>query len=449
MYLLYSFLLALAALVMFPYFLVQGLRHGKYLGSLRARLGWVPETARTPGAALWLHAVSVGEVLACQSLLAGLRRRFPQRPLLVSTTTETGFRTAQQRRETGALEADGIFYCPFDFRFFVRRVLRRVRPAVLLVAETEFWPNLFREASRGGARVVVVNARISDHSFPGYRLFRLFVRKVLNQATLLLAQSEVDAERLRRLGADPLRVRVAGNLKFDREAAAPLPHWLDRQLSRWTAPGALVAGSTAAGEEEIVLAAFQRLREQRPALRLLLAPRRPERFEEVAELIAARGFRLARRSRLTTAPAAEPDAESDAEIDPEAAVLLLDSVGELGAAYRYATVAFVGGSLVPHGGQNILEAAQFACPVVVGPYMQNFRDITHAFRAAGALRQVASGAELFPAIEQLFDDPVAAAAMGQAGRRLLEANRGATERVLEAVAALLPAPAEVAAGRTL
>ena len=445
MYLLYSFLLALAALVMFPYFLVQGLRHGKYLGSLRARLGWVPETARTPGDALWLHAVSVGEVLACQSLLAGLRRRFPQRPLLVSTTTETGFRTAQQRRETGALEADGIFYCPFDFRFSVRRVLRRVRPAVLLVAETEFWPNLFREASRGGARVVVVNARISDHSFPGYRLFRLFVRKVLNQATLLLAQSEVDAERLRRLGADPLRVRVAGNLKFDREAAAPLPHWLDRRLSRWTAPGALVAGSTAAGEEEIVLAAFQRLREQRPALRLLLAPRRPERFEEVAELIAARGFRLARRSRLTSAPAAEPDVE----IDPEAAVLLLDSVGELGAAYRYATVAFVGGSLVPHGGQNILEAAQFSCPVVVGPYMQNFRDITHAFRAAGALRQVASGAELFPAIEQLFDDPVAAAAMGQAGRRLLEANRGATERVLEAVAALLPAPAEVAAERTL
>ena len=141
--------------------------------------------------------------------------------------------------------------------------------------------------------------------------------------------------------------------------------------------------------------------------------------------------------------------EPDVEIDPEAAVLLLDSVGELGAAYRYATVAFVGGSLVPHGGQNILEAAQFARPVVVGPYMQNFRDITHAFRAAGALRQVASGAELFPAIEQLFDDPVAAAAMGQAGRRLLEANRGATERVLEAVAALLPAPGEVAAGRTL
>ena len=445
MYLLYSFLLALAALVMFPYFLVQGLRHGKYLGSLRARLGWVPETARTPGDALWLHAVSVGEVLACQSLLAGLRRRFPQRPLLVSTTTETGFRTAQQRRETGALEADAIFYCPFDFRFSVRRVVRRVRPALLLVAETEFWPNLFREACRGGARVVVVNARISDHSFPGYRLFRLFVENVLNQATLLLAQSEVDAERLRRLGADHSRVRVAGNLKFDREAAAPLPHWLDRQLSRWTASGALVAGSTAAGEEEIVLAAFQRLREQRPALRLLLAPRRPERFEEVAELIAARGFRLARRSRLTSAPAAEPALE----IDPEAAVLLLDSVGELGAVYRYATVSFVGGSLVPHGGQNILEAAQFARPVVVGPYMQNFRDITHAFRAAGALRQVASGAELFAALAQLFDDPIAAAAMGQAGRQLLEANRGATERVLEAVAALLPAPAKVASGQTL
>ena len=458
MYLLYSFLLALTALVTFPYFLVQGLRHGKYLGSFRERLGRAPERAHSPhsphrqGDALWLHAVSVGELLACQSLVAGLKQRFPQRPLLVSTTTETGFRTAQQRFETGALKTDAIFYCPFDFRFSVRRVLRRVRPALLLVAETEFWPNLFREASQGGVQVVVVNARISDRSFPRYRLFRGFVGKVLNQATLLLAQSEVDAERLRQLGADPVRVRVAGNLKFDREAAAPLPDWLDRQLSRWTATGALVAGSTAAGEEELLLTGFERLREHRPSLRLLLAPRRPERFEEVAELVAARGFRLARRSQLTAPPDveidAEPDAKIDAEIDPEADVLLLDSMGELSAVYRYATVAFVGGSLVPHGGQNVLEAAQFARPVVVGPYMQNFRDIAHAFGAAGALRQVGSGGELFAALEQLFDDPAAAAAMGHAGRRLLEANRGATERVLEAVAALLPAPAEVASGQT-
>ena len=451
MYLLYSFLLALAALVTFPYFLVQGLRYGKYLGSFRERLGRVPERAHSPhsqGDALWLHAVSVGELLACQSLVAGLKQRFPQRPLLVSTTTETGFRTAQQRFETGALKTDAIFYCPFDFRFSVRRVLRRVRPALLLVAETEFWPNLFWEASRGGVQVVVVNARISDRSFPRYRLFRGFIGKVLNQATLLMAQSEVDAERLRQLGADPARVRVAGNLKFDREAAAPLPDWLDRQLSRWTATGALVAGSTAAGEEEVLLAGFQRLREHRPSLRLLLAPRRPERFEEVAQLIAARGFRLARRSQLTAAPDVEIDPEIDAEIDPEAAVLLLDSMGELSAVYRYATVAFVGGSLVPHGGQNVLEAVQFARPVVVGPYMQNFRDIAHAFGAAGALRQVGSGGELFGALEQLFDDPAAAAAMGHAGRRLLEANRGATERVLEAVAALLPAPAEVASGQT-
>ena len=449
MYRVYSFVLALAALLSFPYFLVQGLRHGKYLGSLRARLGRVPEATHSQGDALWLHAVSVGELLACQSLVAGLKQRFPQRPLLVSTTTGTGFRIARQRLQTGALKADAVFYCPFDFRFAVRRVLRQVRPALLVVAETEFWPNLFREAARGGARVVVVNARVSDRSFPRYRLFRFFVQRVLNHATLLLAQSEVDAQRLQQLGADPRRVRVAGNLKFDRDSAAPLPPWLDRQISRWTAPGALLAGSTSAGEEEIVLAAFQRLREQRPSLRLLLAPRRPERFEEVAQLISARGFRLARRSRLRAAPDAEPDAEPDAQIDPEAAALLLDSIGELGALYRYATVAFVGGSLVPHGGQNVLEAAQFARPVVVGPYMQNFRDVTRAFSEARALRQVASGAELFLALEELFADPGAAAAMGQAGRRLLEANRGASERVLQAVAALLPAPAAVASGQTL
>ncbi len=440
MYLIYSLLLALAALLAFPWFLFQGLRHGKYLASFRARLGRVPASARAScppvaaasralqGDAIWLHAVSVGELLACQGLAAALKQRFPSRPLVISTITETGFRMARQRQESGALPAEAVFFCPFDFPFAVRRVLAQVRPALLVVAETEFWPNLFREAERAGVRVAVVNARVSDRAFPRYRLFRFFFRDVLNRASLLLAQSEEDARRLRELGGDPGRVCATGNLKYDQPRPPSLPVWLDRQVMQWTAPGALLAASTAAGEEGVVLEVFERLRRQWPALRLILAPRRPERFEEVGRMALGRGLRLARRSQL------QPEGHG---IHPDAAALLLDTVGELGAFYRYATVAFVGGSLVPHGGQNILEAALFARPIVVGPYTHNFREITASFLKAGALRQVASGAELASALEELLRSPKQAEAMGVAARQLLEANRGSTGRTLEAVAELL------------
>jgi 3-deoxy-D-manno-octulosonic-acid transferase len=423
MYLVYSFLLAVAAVVTFPYFLVQGLRHGKYLGSAAARLGRAPEAARTPGGAIWLHAVSVGEVLACQRLAAGLKQRFSKRPLVVSTTTESGFRTAAKR-----LQADAVFYCPFDFAFAVRRVLKALRPAILLVAETELWPNLLREPSRAGIPVAVFNARVSDRSFPRYRRFRFFFRHVLDCVSLLLPQSDEDARRLLELGAPPARLRLAGNLKYDQPAAPPLPDWLDEQLREWAANGALVAGSTAAGEETQVLEAFGRLRLRHAGLRLILAPRRPERFEEVAAMAAGQGFAVARRSGLEPA---KPQHLRHAQ------VLLLDTIGELRAFYGYATVAFVGGSLVPHGGQNILEAAQFARPIVVGPHMSNFRDMTRVFLRAGALRQVASAAELAPALEELFENAAMREALGQAALRLLEANRGATDRVIEAVAELL------------
>jgi 3-deoxy-D-manno-octulosonic-acid transferase len=451
MYLAYNLALTLAAVVLFPFFLLRGLRQGKYLASVRARFGRVPAEARaeaagppSPGTtcqagagkgdAIWLHAVSVGEVLACQHLAAALKQRFPGRRLVVSTTTETGFAMARRR-----LAADGFFYCPFDFAFAVRRVLAAVRPALLLVAETEFWPNLFREASRAGVPVAVVNARVSDRSYPRYRRFRFFFRDVLSHAALLLAQSEQDARRLRALEAPEGRVRITGNLKYDQPRAAALPGWLDEQVRAWAAQGALVAGSTAAGEEQTLLRAFQALLGRRPGLRLVLAPRRPERFEEVAQLAAQLGFGLVRRSALapaseTTAGRLLPDTGHPAQ------VLLLDTIGELAGFYRYATVAFVGGSLVPHGGQNVLEAAQFARPVVVGPYMSNFREITEAFRAAGALLQVASSDELQPALEVLFAHEERAWAMGQAALRLLEANRGATARTVELLAGILDGP---------
>jgi 3-deoxy-D-manno-octulosonic-acid transferase len=448
MYFAYSLLLALGAIFLFPFFLIQGLRKGKYLSSFRARLGRVPPevcaTSRTECAgganvtkdAIWLHAVSVGEVLACQGLVAALKDRFPARPLVVSTTTETGFDAARRR-----LGADGVFYCPFDFAFAVRRVLRAVRPALLVVAETEFWPNLFYHAWRAGVPTAVVNTRISDRSFPRYRRFRFLFRDVLNRTTLLLAQSDVDACRLRDLGVADSRVRVTGNLKYDQCSAAPLPDWLDRQVRAWAADGVLLAGSTAAGEETTVFSAFRSLRAAHPGLRLILAPRRPERFAEVAELAVSFGFGVARRSELAEDPVSAQRSESAADresaLRDSAEVLLLDTVGELSGFYRYATVAFVGGSLVPHGGQNILEAAQFARPIVVGPYMSNLREMTEAFRTAGALRQVRSSSELLPALVELFANPDLARSMGESARCLLETNRGATSRTVELLATLL------------
>lgn len=430
MYFAYGALLALAAVITFPWFLVQGLRHGKYLGTVRARLGRLPDGAALPRGAIWLHAVSLGELLACQGVIDGLKRRFPARPLVVSTTTETAQRAARERMAAGSLRADAVFFCPFDFGFAVRRVLRRIEPVLLVIAETELWPNLIVATSRAGVPVAVVNARLSDRSFPRYRLFRFFFRGVIRHVSLLLAQSREDARRFCELGIDADRVRYAGNLKYDTGDAAPLPGWLAGQLRAWSAAsssGILLAGSTAAGEEETVIEAFRRLRAARPGLRLILAPRRPERFAEVAALAERNQYRAARRSQMS----------AEAPLDTGVDVLLLDTVGELAAFYHFATVAFVGGSLVPHGGQNILEAARFARPIVVGPYVHNFRDMVREFAAAGALRQAASAAELAGALDDLFRDEPAAREMGNRARDLAEANRGATARVVDALAVLL------------
>jgi len=402
MYLLYSAALAAVAALSFPYFLVLGLRHGKYLRNFNSRWGRVglPDDLQVEGA-IWLHAVSVGEVLACPRLIAELRERMPGRKILISTTTETGFAAAQKR-----LAADGFFYCPFDFAFAVRRVLKRIRPAMLVVAETELWPNLFHEARKFGAKVALVNARVSDRSFPRYKALRFFFRRVLGDASLLVAQSPEDARRLAEMGGE--QVRVAAPLKYDQQAPAPLPQWLAEELERWSAPGVLVAGSTAEGEEEHVLRAWKG--------RMIIAPRRPERFDTVEKMAP-----MQRRSQLGPGIPISSD------------ILLLDTVGELAAMYRYAEIAFVGGSLVQHGGQNPLEPAWFAKPIVVGPSMTNFRDITDALKAAGALRQVSSPDELAAALAAASSDRP----MGERARAVLDANGGGTRFTAAALTALL------------
>ncbi len=414
MYLLYSAALAAAAALTFPYFAIQGLRHGKYWRSFRARWGGVAPAgaadageAASPGeaaggtGAIWLHAVSVGEVLACPRLVNELRARMPGRRILVSTTTETGLETARRR-----LAADGFFYCPYDFAFTVRRVLKRVRPAMLVVAETELWPNLFREARKSGARVALVNARVSDRSFPRYRMARALFRQVLADADLLLAQSSEDARRLTEIGG--ANVQVSTPLKYDQVEPAALPAWLHSELERWSAPGVLVAGSTAAGEEEHLLRAWKG--------RMILAPRRPERFDAVSAMAPTQRLSALREGAQIT---------SD--------ILLLDTVGELASIYRYAKVTFVGGSLVDHGGQNPLEPAWFGKPIVVGPSMTNFRDITAKLLAADAIRQVRSASELPAALQETSRD----SAMGERARAVLDANRGSAAFTADALARLL------------
>jgi 3-deoxy-D-manno-octulosonic-acid transferase len=416
MFFLYNALLALATPFLLSYYLLRGLRSGKYYGAFRQRLGCSLEPI--PRSSIWLHAVSVGEVLSCEQLVAGLRRRLPNARILISTTTATGQKMA--REKLGRL-ADEILYAPLDFPFAVRRTLRRARPRLLIVAETEIWPNLFREAKRFGAGLLLVNARISDRSAPRYRRFRFFFRRVLRLPDAILAQSPLDCRRLLDAGAPQEKVHTGGNLKFDfqpaeRAAASDLRGFLDRTGARRV----ILAGSTREGEEAHVIAAFRHVSCRYTDVLLILAPRHPERFDAVAAMLSGAGVRFIRRSRL----------------DPRAAlelpgVLLLDSLGELASVYPLAHAVFVGGSLVDWGGHNVLEPAFAARPVVVGPHMQNFRAIADALLAAGAMIRINGAQELGPALLRLLDNPDEAALLGERARRLAESHRGATGRAVE------------------
>lgn len=435
MYLLYSLLTAIGMILLLPYFLVRGLGSGKYFHNLRERLGTLPcailsAASGSPGA-IWMHAVSVGEVLAGLPLARGLKERFPQRKLFVSTTTRTGQNLAHERMTF----ADGIFYFPLDWALSVRRVLRVIQPGLIIVLETEIWPNFLREARRAGVPVLFVNGRVSENSFKRYRALNGFLggflSRVLDDAALFLMQSDADAERLRELGAAAERVEVTGNLKYDLALPRPSPivDWLEKQLAEQERWPLVVAGSVVEDEEEPVLAAFDLVeRAWRRAL-LVLAPRKPERFDAAARIAEERGWKVARRSRLSF----------DEPLDEEADLVLLDTVGELAGLYRLADAVFVGGSLVPKGGHNILEPAAFAQPPVFGPHMQNFREMAAEFLARHAAVQVATERELGETWMDLVRGEENRRRMGEAARAIVERNRGATGKSLERIAAILNA----------
>jgi 3-deoxy-D-manno-octulosonic-acid transferase len=430
MYLAYSLATIALFVLASPWFLYQGIRHGKYLGSLAERLGRLPVSLnldREPS--IWLHAVSVGETLTARALAADLKERYPRLRLFISTTTITGQQIARRSFQA----ADGIFYFPLDLAFVVRRVLDVVRPQLFIMMETEIWPNLLRECRARGVRTVVINGRISNRSFPRYRLVRPLFRRVLALIDLFCVQGAETARRLETLGAAADRIRITGSLKFDALQApgtvAGLERGADRVLRYFhVAPHrpVVVAGSTMPGEHEIVLKAFERVRTLAGNPLLVLAPRKPEQFADAEALARDAGFRTVRRSALVI----------DEEI--RADVVVLDTIGELAQVYQVASAVFVGGSLVDTGGHNIMEPAIYGKPIVFGPHMQNFAEITEAFLAAGAAVQVADGRALEDALIDLLANPARRARLGDAARALVDANRGAKARTLDAIAALLP-----------
>jgi 3-deoxy-D-manno-octulosonic-acid transferase len=425
-YFLYSLLLLVVLILSTPWWVLEMVRHGKYRSGWRERLGRVPERVLdgTARGTVWIHAVSVGEVLAISRVIAELKARLPGRRIVISTTTDTGQRLARER-----FGKNNVFYFPLDLPWAVRNYLNRLQPRLVVLAESEFWPNLLRWARLSGARVAVVNARVSDRSLPRYLRFRPLGHRVMRNIDLFLAQSPEDADRLVRIGAPADRVEVSGNLKFEVKPAAKseLAGRLQSAIARAQIGPVIVAGSTLEGEEKLLLEMYRRVLAEHSSAMLLLAPRHPQRFDAVATLIAQSGLPWERRSQW------------DGQRSLRGRVFLLDSIGELSSLYALADLAFIGGSLVPRGGHNVLEAAQFGLPILVGPYTQNFRDIIGIFCAQDALR-VVTPESLAKTVLELLQDEDQRVALGQRALAVLRSQQGATERTVQALLRLLPEP---------
>jgi 3-deoxy-D-manno-octulosonic-acid transferase len=440
MYFIYQILTAFSMIFLAPYYALRTWRRGEGLHTLGERLGRLPPEiagrvsrdgpdGTSHSGAIWIHAVSVGEVLAAKPLAQALKHRFRSRVVLVSTTTETGQRLARERLAF----TDGIFYFPLDWAVSVRRALRAIRPALVIVMETEIWPNFLRQARLENVPVIFANARISEKSFGRYQRWQFlvgpFYARVLADVELFLAQTQEDATRLAEMGAAEDRIEVTGNLKYDSEPpdVSRFGVWLEGEIQRQERWPVIVAGSVVQDEEEAVLAGYDIVQRRWRRALLILAPRKPDRFDQAATTAAAGGWKVVRQSRV----------HLDAPLDESADVLLLDTIGELAGLYRLADAVFVGGSLVPAGGHNILEPAWFAKPPVFGPSMENFRDMATEFLKARAAVEVTSGQQLGKVWIQLIEDGRVRERMGRTARELSERNRGATLLLVERIAAVL------------
>jgi 3-deoxy-D-manno-octulosonic-acid transferase len=427
MYALYSIALALAAIFGLPLWLALLIFSPRHRAGLAQRLGFPPKSLRelcSGHPTIWIHAVSVGEVLAVAPLVTRLRGELANTNLrvVISTTTRTGQQLARTR-----FGAEAVFYFPLDLRFVLRRYFRILNPALIVLVESEFWPNHLRLAQLRSIPVAVVNARVSDRSLPRYLRLRRLWRRALSPITLFLAQSQQDASRLTAIGAPPSRIKVTGNLKFDLSQPAPRP--ITQLLRQHLPPSAsvLVCGSTAEGEELLLVAAHKALLASVPNLVTIIAPRHPERFDTVSHLLPNPNLR---RSHWIESPGSIPPGS----------IFLVDSIGDLASLYSLATIAFIGGSLVPPGGgHNPLEPALYSVPIVTGSLTQNFTEILDTLDAATAL-SVATPENLASVLSELLAHPSEAAARGHRAHEVLNENAGATSKTLAALLSLLSFP---------
>lgn len=423
-YLLYDLALCLSAVVLVPYYLLRGIRYGKTRRGIRERLGWFRPgqfDALAGRKVIWIHAVSVGETRAAIPLIRALRHKFPDAALVLTNVTETGRAVAKN-----IAEIDLCIFAPFDLSWAVRRVLRQLNPALVLIVETELWPNFLRQLHQRNVPVLLVNGRFSDRSFPRYVMARRLFRPLLRMVTAFCMQSDQDARRVRRLGASPGRVHVTGNLKFDLSPKIPEAEDRRRLRAALRLPEDLpvwVAGSTHAGEEEVAASICRHfLRTDVPQL-LILVPRHPERAKVIGDMLSTQKLSWVLRSNIG----------SRRELLRSGDVLLVDTIGEMLDFYAVADVVFVGGSLVPVGGHNILEAALLSKPVLFGPHMHNFKEISSLVLGSDAGCQVADEAELKLQLRQLLRDPIRCREMGEHGHGLLAGHSGATARTLSVI----------------
>jgi 3-deoxy-D-manno-octulosonic-acid transferase len=429
MYLLYNGLLLFASLAALPYFAAKSLRTSKYRTGLRQRFGQVPQdvvSALQGARPLWLHAVSVGEVIAAVPLVHALRHRFPHLPILISTVTETGQATAREK-----MAAEACLYFPLDYPWVVRQVIARLQPRLFLMVETEIWPNFLHELTRQEIPAMLINGRISPGSFRGYQRLRPFMRQVLPSITAFSMQTTLDAERIIAIGAEPSHVHITGNIKYDL-ALEPMTSADERALRDDLGIGGapvFMAGSTHRGEEDIMIEAYLRARVQVPTLRLLLAPRHLDRLDEIEALLHKHQLTVHRRSQ----------GRVHAQ-DAPASVLLLDTIGELAQLYAIGTVVFVGGSFVPIGGHNVLEPAAHRKAILFGPHMHNFHEIATALLEAGGARQVQSSDALSERVSALLQQPERRQMLGEAAYQVLRANQGAIARTVQLIEQVLSQP---------
>jgi 3-deoxy-D-manno-octulosonic-acid transferase len=424
MYLAYSLLLSLGLLVLIPHFLFQALAHGKYIAGLRQRLGSIPPVNGKP--VIWLHCVSVGETQAARPLAKRLQQQFPHHALVVSTITRTGQNLA---RDVFRTQAASVFYFPFDWRWTARRALRAINPDAVLIMETELWPNFLRECKARQIPVALVNGRISRQSFRRYNLITFFLRRVLSSLSIAVMQSEMDAERLGALGMPKERLFTAGTLKFDAEVAGGLANKTEEIRTRFgldVGAPLILAASTHSNEEEILLDSVKQLGKAQP-VRLMIAPRHPERFKEVANLIQQSGLNWTKRTN-------PPDPK-----DTDASVILLDTIGELPGTYELAHIVFVGGSIVDKGGHNVLEPAASGVAIVTGAHTHNFQTIVELMNEANAIVQLPplegcdASAELAHAFAKLLKNAEERAELGHRAKQLVTDNQGAADKTIELI----------------